>query len=188
MRWRWLITLLLFMEFAVGDEFQPPPFKVPDGFSIELAATPPLVKYPMMACFDERGRLFIAETHGENLNKEQLLAKKHRFIRMLEDVDGDGKFDKSTIFADKLVMPEGALWHRGSLYVLSSPYLWKFTDTDDDGVADEREKLVGYMDLTGRSAGAQTDRVSHSVSAAMGTSCSFGTLPLSQRCLRQGIP
>jgi len=150
MRLHYVIGLLLIAQSVYAAEFQPPPLQVPDGFTIELVAAPPLVKYPMMACFDERGRLFIAESHGENLNKEQLLAKRHRFIRMLEDTDQDGKFDKSTIFADKLVMPEGALWHRGSLYVLSSPYLWKFTDTDDDGVADEREKLVGYMDLTGQ--------------------------------------
>ena len=56
-------------------------------------------------------------------------------LSTFEDTDNDGKFDKSTIFADKLVMPEGALWHRGSLYVLSSPYLWKFTDTNDDAYA-----------------------------------------------------
>ena len=150
MRLRYVVGLLLISQAVVGEDFQPPPFKVPDGFTIEVAAGPPLVNYPMMACFDERGRLFIAETLGENLDKQQLLDKQQRFIRMLEDTDKDGKFDKSTIFADKLVMPEGALWHRGSLYVLSSPYLWKFTDTDDDGVADEREKLVGYMDLTGQ--------------------------------------
>lgn len=150
MRLRYVVGLLLISQAVVGEDFQPPPFKVPDGFTIEVAAGPPLVNYPMMACFDERGRLFIAETLGENLDKQQLLDKQQRFIRMLEDTDQDGKFDKSTIFADKLVMPEGALWHRGSLYVLSSPYLWKFTDTDDDGVADEREKLVGYMDLTGQ--------------------------------------
>jgi putative membrane-bound dehydrogenase-like protein len=131
-------------------DFTPPPLKVPAGFTIEVVAAPPLVKYPMMGCLDERGRLFIAETLGQNLNKEQLLEKRHRFIRMLEDIDQDGKFDKSTIFADKLVMPEGALWHRGSLFVLSSPYLWRFEDTNDDGVADIREKLVGYMDFTGQ--------------------------------------
>lgn len=135
---------------ADPNQFSPPPLSVPDGFTIELVAAPPLVKYPMMACFDERGRLFVAETLGQNLAKKELLEKSQRFIRMLEDTDRDGKFDKSTIFADKLVMPEGALWYRGSLYVLSSPYLWRFEDTNDDGVADVREKLVGYMDFTGQ--------------------------------------
>ena len=122
----WLLSLLVSAivtndaaSAAERADFEPPPFKVPPGFTIELAAGPPLVKYPMMACFDERGRLFVAETLGQNLAKNELLEKKCRFIRMLEDTDQDGKFDKSTIFADQLVMPEGALWHRGSLYVLS---------------------------------------------------------------------
>ncbi|MGB6045363.1 MAG: PVC-type heme-binding CxxCH protein, partial [Pirellulales bacterium] len=131
------------------NTFTPPAIKVPEGFVLELAAAPPLVKHPMLACLDDRGRLFIAETDGRNLKKEELLQEKARFIRMLEDTDDDGKFDKSTIFADKMVMPEGALWHNNALYVVSAPYLWRLEDTDDDGVADKREKLVGEFELNG---------------------------------------
>jgi putative membrane-bound dehydrogenase-like protein len=140
----------LFLVSKVEADFTPPPITVPEGFELEIAAAPPLVKHPMMACLDERGRMFIAETRGLNLAKEELLKQRGRFIRMLEDTDNDGKFDKGTIFVDGLVMPEGALWHRGALYVLSSPYLWRFEDTDDDGVADRREKLVGYMEFNGK--------------------------------------
>ena len=152
----WLSVLMLLIIFrtslACGDEakFTPPEMNVPDGFVVEVVAAPPLVKFPMMGCLDELGRLFIAESHGQNLDKEGLLKAKHRFIRMLEDTDGDGRFDKSTIFADGLVMPEGAVWYRGSLYVLSSPNLWRFEDTDGDGVADVREKLVGEMEFNGK--------------------------------------
>ena len=145
-----LVLVFSLCNACFSADFKPVPLTVPEGFTVELAAGPPLVKYPMMGCFDERGRLFLAETLGQNLDKEGLLREQCRFIRMLEDTDYDGQFDKSTIFADKLVMPEGALWHQGSLYVLSSPYLWKFTDTDDDGVADVREKLVGEMDFNGK--------------------------------------
>jgi len=152
--WLWMLALLIIFPSwpTLGDdaEFTPPKMRVPDGFVIELAAAPPLVKYPMMGCLDDFGRLYIAESHGQNLDKEGLLKAKHRFIRMLEDTDRDGRFDKSTIFADRLVMPEGALWYRGSLYVLSSPYLWRFQDTDGDGVADVREKLVGEMEFNGK--------------------------------------
>src|SRR5690349_2946170 len=91
-----------------AEEFTPPPIEVTAGFTVELVAGPPLVKYPMMAAFDEVGRLYIAESDGQNLGKEALLEQQPRFVRRIEDTDGDGKFDKSTIFADRMVMPEGA--------------------------------------------------------------------------------
>ena len=131
------------------EGFQPPPIEIPKGFELEVVAGPPLVKHPMLAAFDDRGRLFVAETDGQNLRKDDLMEQKPRFIRMLEDTDNDGKFDKSTIFADNMVMPEGALWHDNALYVISAPYLWRLEDTDNDGVADKREKLVGEFNLNG---------------------------------------
>ena len=150
-----LLMVLFGWDPAVGlgnkqeTEFTPPKMQIPDDYEIELVAGPPLVKHPMLAAFDDRGRLFVAETDGANLRKEELLETRNRFIRMLEDTDDDGKFDKSTIFADNMVMPEGALWHDGALYVISAPYLWRLEDTDDDGVADKREKLVGKFDFNG---------------------------------------
>ena len=104
----------------------------------------------MLACFDERGRLFVAASDGQNLKKDGLLAQRPRFVRLLEDVDGDGRFDQSTIFADKMTMPEGALWHDGALYIVSAPYLWRLEDIDGDGVADRRDKLLGYLEFDGR--------------------------------------
>ena len=148
-------TLLLgALPLAAQDKgivFAPPPFTVADGFEISLAAAPPLVSYPMMACFDDRGRLYIAESDGRNLTTRAEIEKElPRFVRRLVDTDGDGIFDRSTIFADKMTMPEGGLWHQGALYIISPPYLWRLEDTDDDGVADKREKILGSMEFDGR--------------------------------------
>lgn len=146
-----LFTFLfcLFQTAMLSAENLP---RVPKGFSIERVTTSELTKYPMMAGFDDRGRLFIAESSGENTRAPQLIKEPKSMIRMLEDRDGDGRFDKSTVFADKMTLPMGALWHAGSLYVASPPNIWRLTDHDDDGVADEREIIVDSFGFSGNAA------------------------------------
>ena len=123
-------------------------FTVPDGFEVEQVAGPPLVNRPVSADFDERGRLYVTDSSGSNEPVEVQREKRpHRIVR-LEDQDGDGRFDKSTVFADKLMFPEGALWFDGSLYVAAPPEIWKFTDADDDGVAEQREVWFDGKTLT----------------------------------------
>ena len=129
-----------------------PPFEVPPGFEVTLAAGGDLVRHPMMAGFDERGRLFVAESAGMNLRAADLEEQLPNCVRMLEDTDGDGRFDRSTVFADKMTFPMGALWHRGALYVASPPYIWRLKDTDGDGVADQRDILVEKFGYTGNAA------------------------------------
>jgi putative heme-binding domain-containing protein len=136
-------------EPRVAKPFTPAKIDVPEGFTVELAAGPPLVKHPMMACFDDRGRLFVAEAAGLNLEAHDLELVRPNSIRLLTDTDGDGKFDKAVTFADKLTFPMGVAWKDGALYVPSPPYIWRFRDTDGDGLADERTPLVGRFNDSG---------------------------------------
>src|SRR5262245_4033626 len=124
-------------------------FTLPVGFEIEVAASPPLVDWPIVADFDEQGRLYVAAANGA-CTREDVAQKKtlHRIVR-LEDTDGDGRFDKSVVFADQVTFPEGAMWYAGSLYVTAPPSIWKLTDTDGDGVADRREEWFKGKTLTG---------------------------------------
>ena len=48
-----------------------------------------------------------------------------------------------------MMFPEGTMWFAGSLYVAAPPSIWKLTDTDDDGVADQREEWFAGKTLTG---------------------------------------
>jgi putative membrane-bound dehydrogenase-like protein len=124
-------------------------FTLPEGFTIELAAGPPLVNRPISAAFDEQGRLYVSDSSGTNDKVQvQLEQKPHRVLR-LTDTKGDGKFDAATVFADKLMFPEGAMWLNGSLYVAAPPSIWKLTDTTGNGVADKREEWFKGQTLTG---------------------------------------
>jgi putative membrane-bound dehydrogenase-like protein len=132
-------------EFTIGERT----ITVPDGFEIELAAGPPLVDRPISISRDERGYLYVTDSAGmSDRADKQLAAKPHRIVR-LEDSDDDGKYDKSVVFADKMMFPEGCLWYQGSLYVAAPPEIWKLTDTNDDGVADKREVWFDGKTLTG---------------------------------------
>ncbi len=124
-------------------------FTLPDGFTVELVAAAPLVERPISMSFDERGRLYATDSSGSNeKGPTQYERKDHRIVR-LEDTDGDGRFDKSVVFADKMMFPEGAMFYEGSLYVAAPPQIWKLTDTDGDGVADKREVWHDGKTLTG---------------------------------------
>jgi putative heme-binding domain-containing protein len=126
--------------------------RVPAGFVVERVAEPPLIEHPMMACFDERGRLFVAEAAGVNRKADLLLKELPNRIRLLEDTDGDGRFDRSTIFADKMTFPMGVLWHDGAVFAASAPSLWRLQDTTGKGVADQRKELVTKFGFIGNAA------------------------------------
>ena len=144
-----LIVLVASRAAAVEIQLGQHKFTLPDGLTIQRIAGPPLVDRPITADFDEQGRLYVADSSGSNDPvKVQLEERPHRIVR-LADSDGDGIFDTRTIFADRMMFPEGTLWHDGSLYVSAPPSIWKLTDTDDDGVADQRVEWYQGKTLTG---------------------------------------
>jgi putative heme-binding domain-containing protein len=134
---------------AAVEKAAVPRFRVPDGFLVEKVAAPPLVRYPLFASFDDQGRLYVAEGTGTNLPGEQLAQKKLGRILLLEDRDGDGKFDTSKVFADQLVFPQGILWHDGAVYTASHPSFWRLEDSDGNGRADRRTELLTGFKFNG---------------------------------------
>lgn len=129
-----------------------PAHHLPDGFELVPAASTPLVQHPIMAGLGEPGVLYVADAAGENMNKAELEKNLPNRVVRLVDANGDGTYDKATVFADKMTFPQGALWLDGSLFVMSPPGLWKLTDSDGDGVAEKREMLVGGFEYTGNAA------------------------------------
>lgn len=125
---------------------------VPDGFRVELASADGVVSYPMLGEFDDRGRLFLCESSGQTMKTPEMSADPNYQVSLLEDTNGDGMFDKSTVFADKLTLPAGAVWLDGSLYVAAPPDLLRLTDTNGDGHADQREVVVTGWNLSANAA------------------------------------
>jgi putative membrane-bound dehydrogenase-like protein len=109
---------------------------------VQRAAGDPDVRYPMFAAFDDRGRLFVAESSGRDLYAEIAAVTRNCRVRLLEDRDGDGCFEASRVFADSLVFPMGLAWRDGRLYVADPPDLVALEDTDGDGRADRRAVIL----------------------------------------------
>src|SRR5437773_11422840 len=89
-------------------------FIVPDGFTIEKIAGPPLADRPSTGAFAEQGNFYVSDSSGSSApTKQQLAEKPHRILK-LTDTDGDGTFDKQTVFADQRMFREGTRRHGGS--------------------------------------------------------------------------
>jgi putative membrane-bound dehydrogenase-like protein len=139
------LTLLMASEITLGERT----LRFPDGYDVEVVAGPPLVERPISIARDERGRLYVTDSAGMSDKADRQLAEKPHRIRRLEDRDGDGRYDHATLFADRMMFPEGCLWYEGALYVAAPPEIWKLTDADDDGVAERREVWYDGKTLTG---------------------------------------
>jgi putative membrane-bound dehydrogenase-like protein len=115
-------------------------FVTPVGFELRLFAAEPEIGKPICLAWDERGRLWVAET-VDYPNELQPPGKGRDRIRICEDTDGDGRADKFTVFAEKLSIPTSLTFARGGVIVNQAPDTLFLKDRDGDDVADERSVL-----------------------------------------------
>ncbi len=114
--------------------------QVADGFEVNLFAADPLLAKPIQMNFDAAGRLWVACSEAYPQIKPG--QKANDKIIVLEDTDGDGRADKTTVFADGLLIPTGLEPGDGGVYVANSTELLHLSDTDGDGKADRRRVLL----------------------------------------------
>jgi putative membrane-bound dehydrogenase-like protein len=112
-------------------------FRVLPGFKIEQVAAEPLVHDPVAVSFDENGRLYVVEMIDYSEQANDFLGT----IRILEDTDADGRFDKSTVFIEKLSWPTAITCYDGGVFIGAAPDIWYCKDTDGDGKSDVKKKV-----------------------------------------------
>ncbi|MBD2752172.1 PVC-type heme-binding CxxCH protein [Spirosoma validum] len=115
-------------------------FRLADGFEVTLFAAEPLVAKPIQMNWDAEGRLWVVSSTAYPHLKTGEQANDKIFV--LEDTNGDGKADKSTVFAEGLLTPTGILPGDGGVYVANSTEILHFADTDGDGKADKKRRIL----------------------------------------------
>jgi putative membrane-bound dehydrogenase-like protein len=113
---------------------------LPEGLEIKLYASEPNFAKPICMAWDERGRLWLAET-VDYPNDMQPMGQGHDRILICEDTTGSGVADKFTVFADKLSIPTGIVLVKGGCIVVHSGLTELLLDTRGEGKADTRKVL-----------------------------------------------
>jgi putative heme-binding domain-containing protein len=115
-------------------------FEVAEGFEVNLFAADPALAKPIQMNFDAAGRLWVATSEVyPQIEPGQVANDK---IVVLEDADGDGASDRTTVFADGLLIPTGVEPGFGGVYVANSTELVHFADDDGDLRADRRQTVL----------------------------------------------
>ncbi len=112
--------------------------KVPAGFRVEVIAGEPDVVQPIAYTIDDRGRLWVVE----NTNYPHSPGEAKEKVRVFEDADGDGSFEKRSIFWDKATFSSGIAVGFGGVWLGSPPNLLFIPDKDGDAVPDGEPQVV----------------------------------------------
>lgn len=111
-----------------------------EGFAAELVVAEPLVQSPVALDWGVDGKLWVVEMADYPMGMDGKMKPGGR-IRFLEDTNGDGRYDKSTLFLDGLNFPNGIIAWRKGVVITAAPDIFYAEDTDGDGRADKREVL-----------------------------------------------
>lgn len=126
--------------FAAKNPQEHPKFTVAEGYEVTLWAENPLFHKPTQINFDPQGRMWV--TSCLSYPQIEVGQTPNDQVMILEDGDGDGKADKSDVFAEGMLMPTGLLPADGGVYVAQSTDLLHFKDTDGDGKADVKTRVL----------------------------------------------
>ncbi|NBB21497.1 c-type cytochrome [Runella sp. CRIBMP] len=127
--------------------------RVMEGFSVEMVAAEPLIADPVAMEVDENGDMYVVEMHGYPLD-----VSGSGKVKLLKDTDNDGYPDKSIIFADKLTLPTGIMRWKNGFIVTDAPDVLYLEDTDNDGKANIRQKMLSGFALSNPQHNLNTPR------------------------------
>ncbi|WP_372722626.1 PVC-type heme-binding CxxCH protein [Novipirellula sp.] len=113
-------------------------FTVADGFDMQQVAAEPLLGSPVAIEWDEHGAMYVCEMRGYSENRDDGIST----IAKLTDADGDGVYDKRVEFANGLFWPTALFPYDGGLFVGDAPDLLYLKDTDGDGAADVKQRVL----------------------------------------------
>ncbi|WP_442505635.1 PVC-type heme-binding CxxCH protein [Novipirellula sp. SH528] len=113
-------------------------FTVADGFQMQQVAAEPLLGSPVAIEWDEHGAMYVCEMRGYSENREDGIST----IAKLTDSDGDGIYDKRVEFARGLFWPTALFPYDGGLFVGDAPDLLYLKDTNGDGAADVKQRVL----------------------------------------------
>lgn len=121
--------------------------KVASGCRVNLFASEeefPALANPVQMAFDPRGRLWVAA--WPNYPERTPWSSTGDSLLVFEDTDGDGHADRCTPFVEDLNAPTGFQFYRDGIVLVQAPDVWFLRDTDGDGRADWKQRILSGMD------------------------------------------